>query len=49
MAFEYHPAALAADTTDYQANTLDRIAKGIGYGGGSALASGLLSIYNLVS
>lgn len=46
MAFEYHPAALAADTTDYQANTLDRIAKGIGYGGGSALASGLLSIYN---
>jgi hypothetical protein len=49
MAYEdttFHPVVLATDATDYQANTLTRITQGAAYGGGSALASGLLSIVN---
>lgn len=46
MSFEYHPAALAADTTDYQANTLTRIKNAVVYGGQAAVASGAMSVYN---
>lgn len=45
---EYHPAVLAANTTDYQANTLSAITNAITYGTASALASGSLSILNSV-
>ena len=45
---EYHPAVLASETTDYQANTLASITNALTYGAGSALASGALSIYNTV-
>lgn len=45
----YEPSVLATDTTDYQANTLTRIAQGATYGLGSALASGLISIKNTVA
>ena len=45
----YEPSVLATDTTDYQANTLTRIAQGASYGLGSALASGLISIRNTVA
>ena len=45
---EYHPAVLAANTTDYQANTLSAITNAITYGTGAALASGALSIVNTV-
>lgn len=46
MAFEYHPAVMAADATDYQAGTLKRIGNAVAYGGASAAASGAMSIYN---
>lgn len=46
MAFDYHPAALAAETTDYQAGTTKRLLDAVTYGGGSAVASGGISIYN---
>ena len=46
MAYEYHPAAMAAETTDYQANTLTRIGRAISQGGQAAAVSGVMSIYN---
>jgi hypothetical protein len=46
MPFEYHPAALASDTTDYQAGTLNRISSAISKGAPAAAISGALSIYN---
>jgi len=46
MAFEYHPAAMAADTTDYQAGTLSRIQSAISKGAPAAAISGAMSIYN---
>ena len=51
MAFEtpqYHPFVMAADTTDYQANTLTRITEGFTKGLPAAAASGALSIANTV-
>jgi hypothetical protein len=51
MAFEtpqYHPFVLAADTTDYQANTLVRLTEGVTKGLPAAAASGALSIANTV-
>lgn len=42
----YSPVVLATDTTDYQANTLSRIASGITEGIPAAAASGAISIYN---
>lgn len=47
--FELHPASLAAETTDYQAGTLDRISDAIGKGVPAAIASGGLSIYNTIT
>lgn len=44
----YTPTVLATDTTDYQANTLTRIAQGAAYGTGAALASGLISMRNTI-
>ena len=44
----FHPAVLSAESTDFQANTLTRIASAISLGGRAALASGALSIYNTV-
>ena len=46
MAYEYHPAAMAAETTDYQANTLSRIGRAISQGSQAAAVSGVMSIYN---
>lgn len=46
MSFEYHPAAMAADTTDYQANTLSRITSAVTKGAPAAAVSGAMSIYN---
>lgn len=46
MAYEYHPAMLATETTDYQANTLTRIGRAVSQGGQAAAVSGAMSIYN---
>lgn len=46
MPFEYHPASLAAETTDYQAGTLNRITSAISKGAPAAAVSGAMSIYN---
>ena len=46
MSYEYHPASMAADTTDYQANTLSRITQAISKGSQAALVSGAMSVYN---
>ena len=46
MAYEYHPVALSADTTDYQGNTLSRIGRAVSQGSQAAAVSGIMSIYN---
>lgn len=45
---QFHPAVLATDTTDYQANTLTRLTQAITRGLPAAATSGALSIYNTV-
>lgn len=44
--FEFHPAVMAADTTDIQASTATRIMEAAGKGTQAAAFSGALSIYN---
>lgn len=46
MEYEYHPAVMASDTTDYQANTLTRISRAVSQGTQAAAVSGVMSIYN---
>ena len=45
---QFHPASLASDTTDYQANTLVRLTQAVTRGLPAAAASGAVSIYNTV-